>query len=154
MTTDENTLTSRREFLKVAGTVAATSALTGFSIPAVHAAAGDMIHVALVGCGGRGSGAAVNALSTQSGPIKLIAMADAYPDRLKSSYDGLSKAMGDKMDVPEDRRFIGFDAYRKAIDCLKPGDVVGSLHLRHRQGDQRLHGEAGHGGRPDQQADV
>src|SRR5579859_7953353 len=124
MNPDENTLTSRRQFLKAAGGVVATSALTGISVPAVHAAGTDLIQVALVGCGGRGSGAAMQAMATKSGPIKLVAMADAYADRLNSSYDGLSKVLGSQMDVPEERRFVGFDAYRKAIDYLKPGDVV------------------------------
>jgi predicted dehydrogenase len=50
-------------------------------------------------------------------------MADVFTDRLASSHDSLKK-IGDKVDVPEDRRFIGFDAYQKAMDCLKPGDVV------------------------------
>ena len=124
MTSNENTLPSRRQFIKAAGGVATASTLTGLSIPAVHAAGNDLIQVALVGCGGRGGGAAVNALSTKSGPIKLVAMADAYPDRLKNSYAGLSRAFEKQVDVPEDRRFVGFDAYKKAMDCLKPGDVV------------------------------
>ena len=124
MSSTDNNLASRRDFIKVAGGVAAASTLTGLSMPSVHAAGADTIQVALVGCGGRGSGAAVNALSTKSGPIKLVAMGDAFPDRLKSSYEGLKREMGDKMDVPEDRRFIGYDAYKKAMDCLKPGDVV------------------------------
>ena len=124
MNPNDNSLTSRRQFLKAAGSAAAASTLTSFSTPAVHAAGSDMIQVALVGCGGRGSGAAVNALATKSGPIKLVAMADAYPDRLKSSYNGLSQAGVGEVDVPEDRRFVGFDAYKKAMDSLKPGDVV------------------------------
>lgn len=124
--TNNNALPSRREFLKAAGGVATASALTGLSIPAVHAQGNELIQVALVGCGGRGSGAAFNALSTKSGPIKLVAMADAYPDRLKSSYGALSgnNEVGKLVDVPEERRFVGFDAYRKAMDCLKKGDVV------------------------------
>ena len=124
MKLDEKTLPSRRQFLKTAGGVATASALTALQPAAVHAAGSDMIQVALVGCGGRGSGAAVNALSTKSGPIKLVAMADAFPDRLKNSYDALSQAMPKLVEVPEDRRFLGFDAYKKAMDCLKPGDVV------------------------------
>ncbi|HLK59774.1 MAG TPA: Gfo/Idh/MocA family oxidoreductase [Chthonomonadaceae bacterium] len=124
MNPDEKTLTSRRQFLKAAGGVVAASTLTAASAPMVHAAGSDLIQVALVGCGGRGSGAAVNALSTKSGPIKLVAMADVFEDRLKSSYGGLTGAVGEKMDVPQERRFLGFDAYRKAMDSLKPGDVV------------------------------
>lgn len=123
MSTDKNT-PSRRQFLQATGGLAAATALSGFRFPNVHVQGSDLIQVALVGCGGRGSGAAVNAVSTTSGPIKLVAMADLYADRLKSSYYNLSKNLGDKMDVPEDRRFTGFNAYEKAMACLKPGDVV------------------------------
>ncbi len=125
MNRNDHTITSRRQFLKATGSLAAMSALTGATVPAVHAAGSGEIQVALVGCGGRGSGAAMNALATnKSGPIKLVAMADAYADRLQSSYDGLSQAGGKQVDVPQERRFVGFDAYRKAMDYLKPGDVV------------------------------
>jgi len=125
MNSKENSLTTRRQFLKATGGLAAMSALTGATVPAVHAAGSDEIQVALVGCGGRGSGAAMNAMGTsKSGPIKLVAMADAYADRLQSSYDGLSRAGGKQFDVTPERRFVGFDAYRKAMDLLKPGDVV------------------------------
>src|SRR5437667_6410850 len=125
MNRNDTPLTSRRQFLKATGGLAAMSALAGTTVPAVHAAGSDEIQVALVGCGGRGSGAAMDALGTaKSGPIKLIAMADAYADRLQRSYDGLSQAAGKQFDVPAERRFVGFDAYRKAMDCLKPGDVV------------------------------
>jgi predicted dehydrogenase len=124
MNTKENGTTSRREFLRTGGGVAALSALGGIELPAAHVQGSDLIQVAIVGCGGRGSGAAVQALSTQTGPIKLIAMADAYADRLNGSFNSISKEAGAKVDVPESRRFVGFDAYRKAMDCLKPGDVV------------------------------
>jgi predicted dehydrogenase len=126
MSSDENDLTSRRQFIKTAGTTVAASALAGLDIPAVHAAGSGLIQVAFVGCGGRGSGAAVQALSTKSGPIKLVAMADSFEDRLTSSYNGLSKdaGIGKLVDVPPDRRFVGYDGYKKAMDCLKPGDVV------------------------------
>src|SRR6516164_8997337 len=78
MDADTNTLTSRRQFLKAAGGAAAVSALAGARIPQVHAAGSELIQVALVGCGGRGSGAAFDALGTSRlGPIKLVAMADA-----------------------------------------------------------------------------
>jgi predicted dehydrogenase len=125
MNSDESTLTSRRQFLKATGGMAAISALTGARIPAVHAASSEEIQVALVGCGGRGSGAVMDALATSKrGPIKLVAMADAYADRLERSYRGLSRFGGKQVDVPQERQFVGFDAYRKAMDCLKPGDVA------------------------------
>jgi len=124
MSTDNTNLPSRREFIQTTGSLAAATMLGGIPIPLVYPGGGDLIQVALVGCGGRGSGAAVNALSTTSGPIKLVAMADAFNDRLSSSYDNLKQSVGSKMDVPPDRKFLGLDAYKHAMDCLKPGDVV------------------------------
>jgi predicted dehydrogenase len=125
MNTSEKSNVSRREFIKTTGKIAAVSALAGVSIPHVHAASSDLIQVALIGCGGRGTGAAANALATNKlGPIKLVAMADIFEDRLKSSYNSIKKQMSDFVDVPPDRQFLGFDAYKKAMDCLKPGDVA------------------------------
>jgi predicted dehydrogenase len=120
----ETSHNTRREFLKTTGRVAAASALAGAAIPRVHAAENNTIHVALIGCGGRGTGAASNALKVKQGPVKLVAMADAFQDRLDRSYGALKKQLGDQVDVPEDRKFVGFDAYQKAMDCLKPGDVA------------------------------
>ena len=122
--TEPNPSTSRRDFLKTTGTVVGASALAGVAIPSVHAGEDNTIRVALVGCGGRGTGAAANALSTTSGPIKLVAMADVFDNRMEDSYEELKEQMGDKVDVSEDHQFIGFDAYQKAMDCLRPGDVV------------------------------
>lgn len=115
---------SRRKFLKDTGKITLTSALTASMIPNVYAIEDNTINVALVGCGGRGSGAAVNALRVNNGPIKLVAMADIFEERLKSSYSNLVKIHPEQVDVPEERKFIGFDAYKNAMDCLKPGDVV------------------------------
>lgn len=109
---------SRRDFLKASATAAATTALAWNLDVArnVHAAGSDTLKIALIGCGGRGSGAAVNALST--GPnVKLVAMADAFPDSLESSLKNIQKSCPDRVDVPEERRFTGLDAYQKAIDC-------------------------------------
>jgi len=120
-----NSLSTRREFIKTTGRIAAVSALAGVTVPNVHAAGSDMIQVALVGCGGRGTGAADNALSTvKKGPIKLVAMADVFEDKLNSSFDGLKAKCGDRVEVSADHKFIGFDGYKKAMDSLKPGDVV------------------------------
>ncbi|MFI5457795.1 MAG: Gfo/Idh/MocA family protein [Isosphaerales bacterium] len=116
--------TTRRAFLEKTGLAATGSALAGIAIPAVHAAEDNTIRVALVGCGGRGTGAAGNALSTRQGPIKLVAMADVFLDRLNDSLDQLEKEHHDKVDVICEHQFIGFDAYKHAIDVLKPGDVV------------------------------
>ncbi len=115
---------SRREFLKNTGRVAGAAMVAAGTVPRVHAAESNTIQIALVGCGGRGTGAAADALSTQSGPIKLVAMADVFPQRLAASHTNIEKLFPKQVDVPQDRRFIGFDAYKKAIDCLRPGDVV------------------------------
>ncbi|MFO0817082.1 MAG: Gfo/Idh/MocA family oxidoreductase [Pirellulales bacterium] len=116
--------TSRREFINNTGRIAAATSLVGALVPRVHAAGDETIQVALVGCGGRGTGAASNALSVKNGPIKLVAMADVFENRLKVSHQSLQQHFGERVDVPEDRRFIGFDGYKKALDCLKPGDVA------------------------------
>ena len=115
---------SRREFLKNTGWFVAASAVTAAVADRIYAAENNTINIALVGCGGRGSGAVVDALSSQTGPTKLIAMADVFEDRLTRSHKALSEQFGERIDVPPERRFVGFDAYRKAIDCLRPGDVM------------------------------
>lgn len=135
-------LASRRDFIKTTGKLAAASALAGVALPAVHAADSNTIQLALIGCGGRGNGAVANAMSAgglilgddsgtkraigtgAAGPIKLVAMADLRPERLGQSHSSLSQALGEHVDVPPDHRFLGFDGYRKAIDCLRPGDVA------------------------------
>jgi predicted dehydrogenase len=115
---------SRREFLKNSGKVAAATALAGVVVPRVYAAEDNTIRIALVGCGGRGTGAAVDALSVKNGPTKLVAMADVFQNRLTASHRSLKQQFGDRADVPQDRLFLGFDAYQKAMDCLKPGDIA------------------------------
>ena len=115
---------SRRDFLKNTGRVAAATALAAAMVPHVHAAENNTIQLALIGCGGRGSGAAGNAISVKNGPVKLVAMADVFENRLAHSYKQLKKQYADAVQVPEERRFIGFDAYQKAMDCLKPGDIA------------------------------
>jgi predicted dehydrogenase len=124
MNQDDKSDLSRRELMKKSGHVAVASALAGLAVPAVHAAGDETIKVALVGCGGRGTGAAFNALATKCGPIELVAMADVFPDRLAASYKQVHGKFEKQVDVPEERKFIGFDAYQKAMDCLRPGDVV------------------------------
>jgi predicted dehydrogenase len=116
--------TSRRDFLKTTGkTVAGLSALSGIHIPFVHAQGDDTINVALVGCGGRGTGASSNAMGVKQ-RTRLIAMADVQENRLEASFQGLSNKHPDRFSVSADAKFIGFDAYKQAIDMLKPGDVV------------------------------
>ncbi|TLD70553.1 Gfo/Idh/MocA family oxidoreductase [Phragmitibacter flavus] len=116
---------SRRDFLKTTTkTAAGLSVLSGITLPHVHAAVDDTVRMALIGCGGRGGGAASNALSVNGAPTRLVAMADVQPNRLNAAHDALSKKHPDKMSVSEDAKFIGFDAYKKAVDVLKPGDIA------------------------------
>jgi predicted dehydrogenase len=115
---------SRREFLKNTGRVAAATTVLGMAVPHVHAAENNTVQVALVGCGGRGTGAASDALSVKRGPVKLVAMADVFDGRLQGSYNNLKGKFGEQVDVPEDRRFVGLDGFQKAMDCLKPGDIA------------------------------
>src|SRR6266542_2519465 len=105
---------SRRDFLKTS-----TAALVGGALAAqVHAAGGDVIRVGLIGCGGRGTGAAGQALNADKN-VKLVAMADAFADRLDESLATLQRdeAIAGKIDVPAERRFVGFDAYQKLLAC-------------------------------------
>ena len=115
---------SRRELMRKTGEVALVSALAGIALPQVHAAEDNTIRIALVGCGGRGTGAIANALSTKNGPTKLVAMADVFADRLSKSYQQTEKSFPKQVEVPEKHKYIGFDAYKKAMDCLRPGDIV------------------------------
>ncbi len=124
MSQTANEQTSRREFLKNTGRIAAASTLVGGLGSSLYAAGSDTIHVALIGCGGRGTGAAQNALSVPNGRTKLVALADVFADRVDRSFKGLQSGHAAQMDVPDDRKFVGFDAYKKAMDCLRPGDVA------------------------------
>jgi predicted dehydrogenase len=118
-------LATRREFLKTSSTAVAGAAFAAtLATPRAGFCAEDnAIKVALVGCGGRGTGAAANALSTK-GPVKLWAMADVFEHRLEGSLKSLSAKHTAQMFVPPERRFVGFDGFRHAIDSLGRGDVV------------------------------
>lgn len=104
----------RREFLKASALVAGGVMLSGYSWAGIPDGVDDTIKIALIGCGDRGTGAAFQALSTKFN-LKLVAMADAFQDRLDSSYKLLSEKFKEKVDVPKERQFVGFDAYRQAI---------------------------------------
>lgn len=117
---------NRRGFIK---TVGAASAIGSLAVPHVHAAERniDTVQVALVGCGGRGTGAAADALSAGNARLKLVAMADVFQHRLDNSHDAIKnnfKEEPEKVDVPEAHRFVGFEAYKEAMDVLNEGDIV------------------------------
>ena len=110
---------SRREFLKGSTPVAAGgAAIYGLSIArSAHAAAGGPLKVALIGCGGRGTGAATDILSVAD-DVKIVAVADAFEERAKGALSQLKKGNStEKVDVPDERVFVGLDAYQKAIAC-------------------------------------
>jgi predicted dehydrogenase len=116
---------SRRAFLKtsLSGAAAATLFSPLDIARAANVAGSDELKIALVGCGGRGTGAAANALQTQ-GPTKLWALADAFETRLESSLKTLSEKFAPQVAVPKERQFVGLDAYRQAIDALGQHGVV------------------------------
>jgi myo-inositol 2-dehydrogenase / D-chiro-inositol 1-dehydrogenase len=107
--------TTRRDFLTASATGAAAFALAGLT-PAVHAAGSDTLKVALIGCGGRGTGAATQALHADPN-LKLTAVGDAFPDRIETCLKQLKSDgdIADKIDVQPDRRFTGFDAYKQVL---------------------------------------
>jgi predicted dehydrogenase len=111
---------SRRGFLRTTSGAVATGALLGALAPErfAHAAGGgDELKIALIGAGGRGSGAANQALSTSAqGPVKLVGIADIHEDNLKRALSNLQKTHGALVDVPAERQFTGFDGFKKAIE--------------------------------------
>ena len=119
------TIFTRRDFIKNSGTAVTATALAGtLAAPREgYCAENNTIKIALVGCGGRGSGAAAQALSTQ-GPTRLWAMADLFEHRLNSSFNTLAPKFTSQIFVPPERRFVGFDAFKNAIDSLDKGNVV------------------------------
>ena len=117
---------TRRDLLQTTGrAAAAASVLSTLAAPMVHAAEDSTVQIAVVGCGGRGTGAASDALNSNVVPSKLIAMADVIPEKLNRSYDTLKGEFPEgRIEVPDDHKFIGFDGYKQAMDALRPGDVV------------------------------
>ena len=108
--------TSRRDFLRTSTTAATFIGGGLHMVRSVHAAGHDRFRIALIGAGGRGTGAAADCLRVAN-HIKLVAIADAFRDRAELSRKSLQQYFGDQIDVPEDRLFVGLDAYRKAIAC-------------------------------------
>ncbi|MBW3597422.1 MAG: Gfo/Idh/MocA family oxidoreductase [Planctomycetes bacterium] len=113
--------TTRRNFIRNSSLLAAGAAVAGnvasLSVAqAAHAYGSDTIKIGLIGCGGRGTGAAGQAMNTQGGQVKLVAMADAFEDRLQASLRGLSSSKPQQVDVPKDRQFVGFDGYKGVLE--------------------------------------
>ena len=113
--TDMDNNSTRRGFIKNTTAAAAGAALTSTVARTAHAAGNEEIKVALIGCGGRGTGATVNLMETK-GNVKLVAVADAFQNKAASTVARLSNRYKDKIDVPAERVFTGLDAYKHAID--------------------------------------
>jgi len=101
---------NRRKFIR---NTATTTAILS-QLPAVHAAISDTLKLGLIGCGGRGTGAADNALKADPN-LKIVAMADTFPDRMETSAKRLRHLHKDKFAVDQDHRFIGFEAYKNVL---------------------------------------
>ncbi len=132
-----NVSSSRRTFLQqssaalVGGTLAATLGTARMA----HAQGSDMLRVGLIGCGGRGRGAAVNAMNAED-HVQLTALADLFPDQIDSAKKSIRGAVGEKYQVTDEKCFVGFDAYQKLIDSdvdvvlLATSPHYRPLHLR------------------------
>lgn len=128
---------SRREFV-VSGAAAAGTVLAASTFGA-HAVGSDILKVGLIGCGGRGTGAAEQALTADKG-TRLVAMADIFSDRMDSCYNELMKVTGDpatkeggivsQIDCPPERRFAGFDGYKKVIEMCDVVLLCSTPHFR------------------------
>lgn len=123
---------TRRAFLKTTATAAGAAVATQLSRPlAVHAGGSDRIKVGLIGCGGRGSGAAEQVLSAASG-VQIVALGDTFADQLQKARERLTKfahrqetkERGNAVDLPESRCFVGLDAYEKVIRCPEVNYVI------------------------------
>jgi predicted dehydrogenase len=109
---------SRRDFLKTSAAVGGAVASQLGALPLVHAAGSDLIKIGLIGCGGRGTGAAENAAEGSSN-VTLYAMADLFPDHLTTARDRLrdNEKLRGKFDVTDERSFAGFEAYQRLLNC-------------------------------------
>jgi predicted dehydrogenase len=116
---------NRRDFIKKSGVMAAGAAVLGSISPVAFARDDETIRLALIGCGGRGAGAVGDALSVPNeGPVQLYAMADIHGERIEPRLAALKKRFPDQVNVSADRKFIGFQAYKQAVDILRPGDIA------------------------------
>lgn len=109
------THSTRRQFLSTSSSAVVGAGLVGSLGPFAYAAGSDTIRVALVGCGGRGTGA-VGQIFNTAGSTRLVAVADAFREKAENALRNLTNHAAEKVEVPEDRIFTGLDAYKRAID--------------------------------------
>jgi predicted dehydrogenase len=105
---------TRRRFLKTSATASAGLLAAGLRLPRAHAAGSDVLEIGLIGCGGRGTGAAMDCVNSSPG-VKIVALADAFKDRLDGCRNRLMKLGKEKADIPAGQCFAGLDAYEKLI---------------------------------------
>ena len=113
----DSTSASRRNFIKGSGMMLAGGAIVGNNLQVArgaHAFGSDRVRIGLIGCGGRGTGAAIQALNTE-GQTRLVAMADVFENQLQTSYRTIKSKHPEKIDV-RDSRFAGLDGYRKVLE--------------------------------------
>lgn len=119
----KRTAQSRRDFVKTGVILASGTLIGGVPITAFGNSINNeksLLKVGLVGCGGRGTGAAYEALSTSSS-VKLVALGEVFEDRLMSAHQNLKNSFPNQVDIPETQRFVGFDAYKQVLELC---DVV------------------------------
>ena len=104
---------SRRDFLKTAGAASLAAAIPGAGL---RAAGSDTIKIGVIGCGGRGTGAAIDCLTADPG-VEVVALGDLLAERVESSLKKLQEAFPGRIKVPKDRMFTGFDNYLKVTAC-------------------------------------
>ena len=107
--------TTRRDFLKASTSVASASVLGALSIGA-YAGGSDIIRVGMIGCGGRNTGAASQALAADKG-ARLVAMCDIFMDRVKAVRELIRKERGNQVVADDDHCFAGFDGYKHVIEA-------------------------------------
>lgn len=126
MNSESRSSVDRRQFIRAAS--AGGAAMTAMHVPHVFGQTpSDEIQIALIGCGGRGTGAANDALKVANAKLKLVALADIRADHVKRSLKALkneNEETPEQIDVPEERQFVGFDSYKNAMDALNPGDIA------------------------------
>lgn len=111
-----NNNATRRDFLKTSSAATAGSVLTGLSVAqGTHTSYDETIRLGMIGCGSRCTGAAVHAMNTE-GPTKLIAVCDAFEDRLQHSLSVLNRKHKGKVNVPPERQFVGLEGYKKLLE--------------------------------------
>jgi len=108
------TALTRRGFLKASAAASAGALAVGLPLPSAFAAGTGSLKVGLIGCGGRGTGAAKDCIKAAEG-VKIVALADAFQDRLDGCRNNLNKMGKDKADIPAGQCFVGLDAYKKLI---------------------------------------